>query len=64
MRWYHQTFRQNHRSGGFVVSTMLSVEECKKYLEGVDIPDEKVEEIRDALYGCIEVLLENICSEK
>ena len=45
---------------------MLSIEEMRKYLEGDDknLPDEKVEEIRDGLYGLAEIIFEKWMQER
>lgn len=39
---------------------MISVEECKKYLDGVDLSDEEIVVLRDSLYATIESLLERL----
>ena len=38
---------------------MIPKEECKKYLGGLNLPDEKIEEIRDELYVILENALDN-----
>jgi len=38
---------------------MLSIQECKKYLSGLDLTEKQVEEIRDSLYFVINNILDN-----
>jgi hypothetical protein len=38
---------------------MLSIQECKKHLAGLDLTDEQVEEIRNSLYFIITNILDN-----
>jgi len=37
---------------------MLSVEKCREYLEGLELSDEQIEQLRDALYSIIEQVLD------
>ncbi len=44
---------------------MLSVERCKKYLEGKNVTDKRAEEIRDYLYAISrEIIKNNIANQK
>jgi hypothetical protein len=38
---------------------MLSIEECKKYLAGLELTDKEVEELRNSLYFIITNILDN-----
>jgi hypothetical protein len=38
---------------------MLSIEECQKHLEGLDMTDEEVENLRDRLYKMIRPIIKN-----
>jgi hypothetical protein len=38
---------------------MLSVQECRKHLDGLDLTDEQVVEIRDSLYFVVNNILDN-----
>jgi len=38
---------------------MLSIQECKKYLIGLELTDKQVEEIRDSLYFIVNNILDN-----
>jgi len=37
---------------------MISIEECKKYLVGLDLSDKQVEVLRDSLYAIVEQVLD------
>ncbi len=43
---------------------MLSVEKCKKYLDGNSFTDEEIEEIRNSLYQAAELLIDKFIEEK
>lgn len=43
---------------------MLSIEECREYLEDKTLSDEEVLEIRDNLHGLAEIAIENYIKEK
>ena len=36
---------------------MLTVEQCKSYLQGLPLSDKKIEELRDALYAITQGVL-------
>lgn len=43
--------------------TMISIQETKKLLEELEIPDDKAVEIRDTLYNFAELILESFQAE-
>lgn len=43
---------------------MLSIEECREYLDDKNLSDEEVLEIRDNLYGLAEIAIESYIKEK
>jgi len=37
---------------------MLSIEECRQHLKGLELSDEQIEQLRDVLYSIIEQVLD------
>lgn len=43
---------------------MLSVQECRQYVQGENITDGQVEQLRDQLYQCVTLFVEQYLSSK
>ncbi len=43
---------------------MLSVEECKKYLQGIEMTDEGIEKLRESLYRIVVEILDSLYENK
>ncbi len=41
----------------------LSIKECRNYLDGIDLTDEQIENLRDALYILIGQVLDEYINE-
>jgi len=39
---------------------MISVEQCRRYINEVDLPDNKIEEIRDIIYALTESVFDGL----